>query len=151
MALLFLLCTAFREASPFILNFSREDHGTTVYFIFYNPDANNNLQKLTDALGKPASNTSGFIEWKNIHIDGIAHNVTITIKDGILTHDTVAHQGCWVPFKNEADKKERLNRMIKNQDRETYIYFKDEHGNQFISNGVTEQRLQVFLDKKLRP
>lgn len=149
LALAFIMLCAFRAPSPFILNFSKEDIGTTVYFIVQNHDEHNATERLSAALGKPGTSTTGTMSWKHLDI-GVAKDITITIKDGIFTSNPDTKTGSWVLFSSEADKKDKLAHLTGNQYRETHIEITDKDGRPFVSDGVIEHRLQAFLEARIQ-
>lgn len=109
--------------------FANQD--TTWSFSILGPEKQQFLDNFTDFAGVPAANSTGIIQWNNMTIEGIGSGLCLKIKDGILTHNTETRSACFVPFKNEKDKQEKLAGLQENQERMMELEMKNSKGLNF--------------------
>ena len=101
------------------------------------------IQKITERLGKPVSNSIGELVWEKISLPYIGKNLKIVLKDGafIITNDRAE----FVPFKDVASKEKLMNESSKNVLRKTEI-FVFSNGKNAITSTVNQGRMLSFLE-----
>ena len=78
------------------------------------------IQKITERLGKPVSNSIGELVWEKISLPYIGKNLKIVLKDGAFTISNDRAE--FVPFKDVASKEKLMNESSKNVLRKTEIF-----------------------------
>ena len=101
------------------------------------------IQKITERLGKPVSNSIGELVWEKISLPYIGKNLKIVLKDGAFTISNDRAE--FVPFKDVASKEKLMNESSKNVLRKTEI-FVFANGKNAITSTVNQGRMLSFLE-----
>ena len=126
--------------------FNKSD--TTRTFSILKTDQDKAIAKLLKYFGPAKTESAGMIKWENIKIDRIGSDLTVILKDGIC--ETQKSFGSFKTFSDENDKKQKIEKMKKNQFRNIEIEILDKNGTNIINTKNKELIIIQILDKIIK-
>lgn len=149
--LLITILNVFSQNHPSIVDVKpvKQTVNNTDNYSFYltYPNYEECRKKLMIAWGRPLLHEPGSIKWDKLSFPNVGNNLIVLLSDGIFS--TEGNSESFVPFVNDIEKTQLLNKSSDQKFRQIRLTFKDDQGNNVINSealaGIVTTMIQEIL------